>query len=155
MAFNGFDLCGGKSTRMGRPKEFLPYQGTSMISHMIDTMRGLFTEVLLVTNEPELFDGFEIDIVKDILPHRGPVGGILSGLLIANNHHSFVVACDMPFINRQIIECMVKQHEGSDVLVLKHDQVLSLCWEYIPRNVSRLWRNHFLPRLICTILFLV
>ena len=93
-----------------------------MINHIIDVVRQLFAEVLLVTNEPELFDGFEIDIVKDILPYRGPLGGILSGLLIAGNHHSFVFACDMPFISREVIEGMVKQHKGSDVLVLRHDQ---------------------------------
>lgn len=115
-------LCGGKSTRMGRPKAFLPYRGTLMINHIINLIRQLFTEVILVTNEPELFDGFAIDIVKDILPHRGPLGGILSGLLIANNDHSFVTACDMPFISREVIEGMVKEHEGNDVLVLKHDQ---------------------------------
>ncbi len=115
-------LCGGKSTRMGRPKAFLPYQGTLMINHIIGLVGQLFTEVLLVTNEPELFDGFEIDIVKDILPYRGPLGGILSGLLIAGNQHSFVFACDMPFINREIIEGMVKNHQDNDLLVFSHDQ---------------------------------
>lgn len=114
-------LCGGKSTRMGRPKAFLPYQGTLMITHIIDLVRQLFAEVLLVTNEPELFDGLEIDIVKDILPHRGPLGGILSGLLIASHHHSFVIACDMPFISSNLIEEMVGGRKNSDVLVLTHD----------------------------------
>jgi len=115
-------LCGGKSTRMGRSKAFLPYRGTVMINHIIDVVRQLFAEAILVTNEPDLFDGLAIDIVKDILPYRGPLGGILSGLLIAGNYHSFVFACDMPFISREVIEAMVKQHKGSDLLVLKHDQ---------------------------------
>jgi molybdopterin-guanine dinucleotide biosynthesis protein A len=114
-------LCGGKSTRMGRSKAFLPYRGTVMINHIIDVVQQLFTEVILVTNEPDLFDGLSIDIVKDILPYRGPLGGILSGLLIATNYHSFVFPCDMPFISREIIEAMVNQHDGNDLLVLSHD----------------------------------
>ena len=115
-------LCGGKSTRMGRPKAFLPYRGTLMITHMIELVRQLFSEVLLVTNEPELFDGLEMDTVKDIIPHRGPLGGILSGLLIASHHHSFVIACDMPFIDRKLISEMVKKGHNSDMLVLMHDK---------------------------------
>lgn len=115
-------LCGGKSTRMGRPKAFLPYRGTLMITHIITLVRQLFAEVLLVTNEPDLFDGMDIDTVKDIIPHRGPLGGILSGLLIASYQKSFVIACDMPFINAQLITEMVKKGQNSDMLVLMHDK---------------------------------
>jgi len=115
-------LCGGKSTRMGRAKAFLPYRGTSIITHIVDLVSKLFSEVLLVTNEPELFDGIEIDTVKDIIPHRGPLGGILSGLLIASYHRSFVMACDMPFVDSALITDMVKKGHNSDMLVLMHDK---------------------------------
>jgi molybdenum cofactor guanylyltransferase len=115
-------LCGGKSTRMGRPKAFLPYRGTLMITHIVDVVSQLFSEVLLVTNEPETFDGFEIDIVKDIIPHRGPMGGLLSGLLIASHNHSFVIACDMPFIDTKLITEMVKKGIKNDMLVLMHER---------------------------------
>ena len=115
-------LCGGKSTRMGRPKAFLPYRGTLMITHIVDLVSQLFSEVLLVTNEPEIFDGFEIDTVKDIIPHRGPLGGILSGLLIASHHRAFVMACDMPFIDTELITDLVKKSHNTDMLVLMHEK---------------------------------
>jgi molybdopterin-guanine dinucleotide biosynthesis protein A len=115
-------LCGGKSTRMGRPKAFLPYRGTLMITHIVDLVSKLFSEVLLVTNEPELYDGIKIDTVKDIIPHRGPLGGLLSGLLIASHHRSFVMACDMPFIDTKLITEMVNKGHNSDMLVLMHDK---------------------------------
>jgi molybdopterin-guanine dinucleotide biosynthesis protein A len=115
-------LCGGKSTRMGRPKAFLPYRGTLMINYITEIVRSLFSEVLLVTNEPELFDDLDVDTVKDILPHRGPLGGILSGLLIASYEQSFVIACDMPLIDRKLINEMVKKGQNDDMLVLMHEQ---------------------------------
>ncbi len=115
-------LCGGKSTRMGRPKAFLPYRGTTMITHITELTKRLFSEVLLVTNEPEAFDGLEIDTVKDILPHRGPLGGILSGLLIASHQQCFVIACDMPFIDEKLISEMVKKKHTGDMLVLMHEK---------------------------------
>lgn len=115
-------LCGGKSTRMGRPKAFLPYRGTLMISHIIDLALQLFSEVLLVTNEPDSFENLKIDIVKDIIPNRGPLGGILSGLLIANHEQCFVLACDMPFVSSKLISEMIKKGQKSDMLVLMHDK---------------------------------
>jgi len=113
-------LCGGKSERMGRPKAFLPYQGTTMVGYILSTVRNLFTEVFLVTNEPELYEDLGVDVVKDILPHRGPLGAILSGLLVANNQHSFVFACDMPFIDKKLVRKMCGSRENNDVLVLAH-----------------------------------
>lgn len=113
-------LCGGKSLRMGRTKAFLPYEGTTMIAHMLSTVRDLFSEVLLVANEPTIFEDLGVDVVKDILPHRGPLGGILSGLLVASHQYSFVLACDMPFVTRRLIREMTCRRDGSDVLVLMH-----------------------------------
>ena len=49
-------LCGGRSKRMGRPKAFLPFEGTTMISHILGNITGLFREILLVSNEPEDFE---------------------------------------------------------------------------------------------------
>jgi molybdopterin-guanine dinucleotide biosynthesis protein A len=101
-------LCGGKSKRMGRPKAFLPYENTTMLQHILNNVRDLFQEVLLVANEPEIFESYGVNVVKDILPHRGPLGGILSGLLVSSFSHVFVIACDMPL------------RHGNDVVVLSH-----------------------------------
>jgi molybdopterin-guanine dinucleotide biosynthesis protein A len=106
---------------MGRPKPFLPYEGTTMIEHVLNKVRDLFQEVLLVANEPDYFENLGVDVVKDILPFRGPLGGILSGLLVASNHHVFVLACDMPLVDRKLIREMTAQRHGSDAVVLAHD----------------------------------
>lgn len=113
-------LCGGKSNRMGRPKAFLPYENTTMIEHILNTVRDLFQEVLLVANEPETFESFGVNVVKDILPYRGPLGGILSGLLVSSYPHTFVVACDMPLVNKRLIREIASRRHGNDVVVLSH-----------------------------------
>src|ERR1700722_16432263 len=114
-------LCGGRSRRMGRPKPFLPYEGTTMIEHVLTKVRDLFQEVLLVANEPDFFEDLGVDVVKDILPYRGPLGGILSGLLVAANHHVFVLACDMPLVDLKLIREMTAHRHGADAVVLAHD----------------------------------
>lgn len=114
-------LCGGKSRRMGRPKAFLPYQGTTMIGHVLGKVRDLFSEVFIVANEPDNYEDLGVDVVKDILPYRGPLGGILSGLLVASNQYSFVIACDMPLVDKRLIREMTATRHGNDVVVLAHD----------------------------------
>jgi molybdopterin-guanine dinucleotide biosynthesis protein A len=118
----GLVLCGGRSRRMGRPKAFLPYQGTTIVEHILGTLRELFSEVFLVANEPEAYENLGVDVVKDILPYRGPLGGILSGLLVASHQYSFIIACDMPLVDRRLIREMTAGRHGNDVVVLSHKQ---------------------------------
>lgn len=92
-----------------------------MVNHVLNQVRDLFAEVLLVSNEPDNYLDFDVDVVKDILPYRGPLGGILSGLLVAKHEYSFVIACDMPFVNKKLIREMTAARHGNDVLVLAHD----------------------------------
>lgn len=117
----GLILCGGKSKRMGRPKAFLPYAGRTIVEHLVNRFTHLFDEVLLVANEPDAFSQMTVDVVKDILPNRGPVCGILSGLLVAKHQHVFVAACDMPLIDKKLVREMSRQRHDYDVVVLGHE----------------------------------
>jgi molybdopterin-guanine dinucleotide biosynthesis protein A len=114
-------LCGGKSRRMGRPKAFLPFEGTTMVNHVLNQVRDLFAEVFIVANEPDNYEDLGVDVVKDILPYRGPLGGILSGLLVAKHEYTFVIACDMPFVDKRLIREMTSARHGNDVVVLTHE----------------------------------
>lgn len=116
----GIILCGGRSRRMGRPKAFLPYEGATILSHIVEQLSAVLSKVILVSNEPPAYEDFGLDVVKDILPYRGPMGGILSGLLVAETEYSFVTACDMPLIDERLIREMADQREGHDVVVLSH-----------------------------------
>lgn len=115
-------LCGGRSKRMGRPKAFLPFGGTTMVNHILTQVKDLFAETFLVSNEPESFEDFEVDVVKDILPYRGPLGGILSGLLVSQHSHAFVIACDMPLVNPRTIRELCARRHDHDVVVAAHEE---------------------------------
>src|SRR5579885_742136 len=117
-------LCGGKSKRMGRPKAFLPYEGSTIISHIVNTLNEMFVRTILVSNEPDAYQDLGVDVVKDILPYRGPMGGILSGLLTSETDYAFVMACDMPLVPERLIRDMVAVRQGYDVVVLAHEDGL-------------------------------
>lgn len=104
-------LCGGKSKRMGRAKEFLPLAGSTMLEHVLDRAVSMFSEVLLVTNKPEDFDHLSASIVKDIVTDKGPLVGVLSGLLISEHEEALALPCDMPLFDEQAIYSLINQHQ--------------------------------------------
>ena len=130
----GIILCGGLSKRMGRQKAFLPYAGKTMIEHSLDMMHELFDEVLLVSNNPDEFSHLSANLVRDIIPRRGPLVGILSGLLVAKNQHSFVLPCDMPLLTKDLIRNMAAKRHASDMLVYSCNGVLEPLLAIYSRN---------------------
>lgn len=107
-------LAGGKSSRMGRDKAFIKIQGKTIIERIIETLKPLFAEIMIVANEPEKFRELNVKVVKDIKPNCGPLSGIHSGLINSKTQLNFVVACDMPFLDSELIEFMCSKVNGYD-----------------------------------------
>ena len=147
----GAVLCGGRSSRMGRPKQFLPYGGRTIIEHRFAQMKELFAEVVLVANEPDAYSHLSVDVVKDIIPNRGPLVGILSALLVSRFEHTFVIACDMPLVDNKLMRAMAQQRHGTDVLVLSHEGGLEpLLGLYSKRCIQSLEESIFAGSLKAT-----
>jgi molybdopterin-guanine dinucleotide biosynthesis protein A len=113
----GVILSGGKNRRMGKNKAFLQVDGERLIDRNVRLFRAVFREVILVTLSPLDYLDQEAVIVTDILPGKGALGGIYTGLFYATEEYAFVTACDMPFLNRAFLEYMVSQAEGWDIVV--------------------------------------
>ena len=104
----GIILAGGKSSRMGTNKAFLTVGGERLIDRTVRIFKDIFHEVILVTNTP--FDYLDQDctIATDIIKGKGALGGIYTGLFFASHDHSFVSACDMPFLDKSFIKYMIE-----------------------------------------------
>lgn len=113
----GVILSGGKCTRMGSNKAFLKINGERLIDRTIRIFRELFSEVMVVTNEPLRYLDLDVEIARDIFPGKGPLGGIFTGLFYATYSHAFISACDMPFINPELIACMTTCRANHDIVV--------------------------------------
>jgi molybdopterin-guanine dinucleotide biosynthesis protein A len=113
----GIILAGGGNTRMGQNKAFLRVGGDRLIDRTVRIFRDLFREVIIVTTSPLDYIDQEAAIVTDILPERGALGGLYTGLFYAGGEHAFAAACDIPFLNRSFIEYMASQTTGYDIVV--------------------------------------
>lgn len=102
----GVILAGGKNSRMGRNKAFLNVNGSRIIDNTIFIYKGIFEEVIIVTNTPEdyIFPG--VLTVRDCIQGGGAMGGLYTGLLEAGKKYCFVTACDMPFLSSSLIRYM-------------------------------------------------
>lgn len=110
-------LAGGKSSRMKTNKALLSLGEKTMIEGIIDKLRDLFPEIILVTNTPEEYRFLGLPMVGDVFQQVGPLAGLHAGLLAASSPHVFAVACDMPFLNLELIRYMQEQIDGYAVVV--------------------------------------
>jgi FdhD protein len=113
----GVILAGGASSRMGCDKALLPWQGGRFIDSIHRKMDRLFDEVLLVTNTPGAYDFVPCRKVPDLFPGAGSLAGIHSGLHHAAAPYAFVVACDMPYLDGNLIRRIAAEKEGHDAVV--------------------------------------
>ena len=114
--------AGGKSSRMGTDKSFVPFRGRPMIATVIDAVAGLGDELILITNKPDDYAHLGLPMFGDLYPETGPLGGIYTAVHHATHPHVLTVACDMPWLNRPLLEYIVSLRETADVVVPRWDK---------------------------------
>lgn len=124
-------MAGGQSSRMGMDKSFVLFEGRPMIEVVIDVMAGLGDETLLITNKPDDYAHLNLPLVGDVYPDHGPLGGIFTAVHAATHFYTLVVACDMPWLNRSLLEYMIGLRKTADVIVPR--------WEKFPEPLHAIY----------------
>lgn len=114
--------AGGKSSRMGTDKAFVPFRGRPLIATVIDAVAGLGDELILITNKPDDYAHLGLPMFGDLYPETGPLGGIYTALRCAAHPYVLTVACDMPWLNRPLLEYMAGLRRTADVIVPRWDK---------------------------------
>ncbi|MFB3920309.1 MAG: molybdenum cofactor guanylyltransferase [Terriglobia bacterium] len=108
---SGFVLAGGESRRMGRAKADLVLGGETMLARQIRLLRNVCSSVAIVGLGKKT-PGIEVPLWPDELPGRGPAGGIFTALLHARTESSFIVGCDLPFLNPRFVRFLIHRVWG-------------------------------------------
>jgi FdhD protein len=118
----GVILAGGESRRMGRNKALLEVDGSPIITRIYRTMASLFHEVIVVTNSPQEYEFLPCRKVPDIYPGCGSMAGLHSALVHSNTAHTFVTACDLPFLDAATVRSLCAIDAGDcDAVVPVND----------------------------------
>ena len=116
-------IAGGKSSRMGRDKAFVDLGGKALIEHVIERSADLGqSETILITNKPATYEHLGLPMYRDALPDRGSLGGIYTALACAKNPAVLVLACDMPFIEKELLRFMIAQLDADTDIVVPRVQ---------------------------------
>ncbi len=113
----GVLLAGGKSTRMGQDKRFLCIGGQTLLERGLCAMCALFERVCVVIAQDGLLPPAQVPVFRDVVPDCGSLGGLYTGLREASTSYIFVAACDMPFLNSNLVKYMIGLREEADIIV--------------------------------------
>jgi molybdopterin-guanine dinucleotide biosynthesis protein A len=133
---SGVILAGGLSSRYGgENKAFLRIAGTRILDRLFSVFRVVFDEIILVTNNPREFLGWDAMIVRDIFPVRSSLTGIHAGLFYARHPFAFFTACDTPFLKRSVVQTILDNlEEEADIVIPNTSAGLEpLCAAYSKR----------------------
>ena len=102
---------------MGQNKALMRLGSEPLIVHVLRQMELVTDELLLITNEPDLYTALKVPMYADILPDMGALGGIYTGLTCAANSAVLCVGCDMPLLQPNLLSHLTTLLSGYDAVV--------------------------------------
>ncbi len=111
-------LAGGQNSRMGgADKAFLTVNGQTVFQRTHELLQRCFPQVVVVSNRPEKYARFNVEVTRDEFPGCGPLAGMHAGLRLVRYPYAFVVACDMPFLRVEPIAYLVGCVDDQEAIV--------------------------------------
>lgn len=114
-------LGGGQGKRLGMSKILLEIGGRTVLDHIIDCLRDVFPSILLVLKKgnqvPAMSATPGVEVIPDALPSNGPLVGIYTALQNSPAPYVFVMACDMPYPNMDLVRGMLREAAGREAVV--------------------------------------
>lgn len=151
----GLVLAGGKSQRMGKDKGAIDYHGKAQREYVADLL-SLFCEETFISCRAEQMGGLETNypLLPDTFEGLGPFGAIVSAFRAFPDHAWLVVACDLPLLDKEALEALVKNRNRSKTAtafnspVNKFPEPLIAIWEprSYPTLLSFLAQGYACPR---------
>lgn len=101
----GVVLAGGRSSRMGKDKALLDYNGRPLVEHMIDLLLDAGVDTACVSGDFEGYPG-----IPDAAPHSGPVVAICDVIRTLKLYSGVLfVPVDMPLLTPGILRTLLAQ----------------------------------------------
>jgi molybdopterin-guanine dinucleotide biosynthesis protein A len=118
-------LAGGESSRFGSNKALAVLAGKPLISHVTRRLSNVVDEMLIIIGHGESRAEYEavlpssVRVMNDEQEGKTPLIGIVTGLGAASSGYTFVSACDIPFVNEELVELLFQRASGADAAIPK------------------------------------
>lgn len=118
---SGIVLAGGLSRRLGRDKAIESVGQNMLVERVVNKLSELVEETIVVVNNHYRASSLPLPTgcktAVDIYRDKGSLGGIYTGLAASEANYGIIVACDMPFLNLELLKYMLSLRDGYDVVV--------------------------------------
>ncbi len=95
---------------MGSDKGLLPLEGKPFVAHIIEALKPLVNEIMIVSDNTE-YDQFGVTRIEDLIKDAGPLAGLYSGLAHSKTEENLVMSCDVPLIDIAVLKRLVSENE--------------------------------------------
>jgi molybdopterin-guanine dinucleotide biosynthesis protein A len=124
MSYSALILAGGMGSRLGyREKALININGKTLIALIIERLEKVVDSIIISVRDraqEELLKAAlsrEYRFAYDIHKNTGPMSGILSGFSACEDEYCFIAACDMPFINENVVRLLFRRSENYDAAI--------------------------------------
>lgn len=132
----GFILAGGESSRMGRDKALLEFEGVPLLTRTARLVESVVAAPPAVIGNPASYRSFGLRMIADDWPGAGPLGGIATALRVSSTAWNLIVACDLPYLTREwlaYVAARASDSLGDAVLAMNAKGAEPLCAMYHKR----------------------
>lgn len=124
MSYSALILAGGMGSRFGyREKALIDINGRPIIELIIERLEKVVDSIIISVRDRAQRELLEANLSRgyrftyDDQTNVGPISGILSGLSECEDEYCFISACDMPFINEDVVRLLFKRSENYDAAI--------------------------------------
>jgi len=116
---DGIVLAGGQSRRLGVDKALLSLGGAPLLQTVVQRVSQVCRRVIVAVDRPGRYRrlGLPARFAADASPGLGPLAGLQSGLQACSAEYALVVACDLPFLNVELLRYMAGLPRSYQALV--------------------------------------
>jgi molybdenum cofactor guanylyltransferase len=122
-------LCGGRSSRMGRPKAWLPFGSETMLERVVRIAGEVVQPVVVVAAPGQALPPLppEVLLTHDDREGRGPLEGLLAGLNCLGGVQpevdaAFATSCDVPLLAADLVRYLIAQLGNYEIVVPVDDK---------------------------------
>ena len=128
-------LAAGQSSRLGQPKQLLPFKGKSLLLHMIQIAKKVSENVLVITGADSSRIEYDIKnadakIVFNEEWEEGMASSIRRGLSVLKNEWPYLksaifMVCDQPFVTTDLLKNLIKENEitGKSIVASAYSEI--------------------------------
>jgi molybdopterin-guanine dinucleotide biosynthesis protein A len=128
----GFVMAGGLSTRMGRDKALLPWQGSTLLDHAIARLSAVCSDVRILCGPSPRYEDRGRPLVVDAIQDGGPLAGIAAGLESAGGAAGLYLGVDLPFVTVALLALLAATEDADVVVPVTPGGPEPLCAVYRP-----------------------